>query len=186
MDVGCDLSSEVISIVSRCLKGQQIAFGELFARYQGMVFGLCLRMLRHREEAEDATQETFVRVANNLHRWDATRSFEPWLLTIAGNRCRTRLAKRSRQPKHSTLDYPVEDKSHLQAGARQLAEEVETVLRDVRSECRQAFLLFYQHQLPYAQIAEVLNVPLGTVKTWVHRARRELIERLQQRGTVSA
>lgn len=151
-----------------------------------MVFGLCLRMLRHREDAEDAVQETFVRVANNLHRWDSTKSFEPWLLTIAGNRCRTRLAKRCRQPKIGCLDVPVEDSSHLETPAAQLTEEVEMVLRTLRDELRVAFLLFYQKQLAYAEIAQQMNVPLGTIKTWVHRARKELIERLHQRGTICA
>ena len=68
-------------------------------------------MLGQREDAEDATQETFVRVAKNLHRWDPERKFEPWLLTIAGNRCRTRLSKRKRRPAHFPLEVPIADNS---------------------------------------------------------------------------
>lgn len=178
------MSAEVNALVGRCLSGQQRAFTELIGRYQGMVYGLCLRMLRQREEAEDATQETFVRVCNNLHRWDPERSFEPWLLTIAGNRCRTRLAKRSRQPLATGLDYPVEDSSHQEFEARHLAEEIDRVLDLMKSDCKQAFLMFYKNRLSYNEIAQHLDVPLGTVKTWVHRARRELIERLAKRGTL--
>ena len=62
---------------------------DLVNRFRGQVFGLCYRMLGQRQDAEDAAQETFVRVLKNLHRWDPARPFEPWLLTIAGNRCRT-------------------------------------------------------------------------------------------------
>lgn len=178
------MSTEVTLLVSRYLKGHQSAFNELFSRYQGMVFGLCLRMLGHRQEAEDAMQDTFVRVANSLKHWDHERSFEPWLLTIAGNRCRTLLAKRFRRPKVSSLAFPVEDMSPDEQSAAHLAEEMSRVLQQMRPDHRQAFLLFHQHQLPYQDIADRMNVPLGTVKTWVHRARQELVEQLQQRETI--
>ena len=138
-------------------------------------------MLGQREDAEDATQETFVRVVKNLHRWDPTRAFEPWLLTIAGNRCRTRLAKRKRRPTVFTLDYPVADATIENRKAELLAEEVSLGLVGIRDEYRKAFLLFHQKEMPYLEIAEVMEVPLGTVKTWVHRARRELISRLRKR-----
>ena len=101
-------------------------------------------MLGQREDAEDATQETFLRVVRNLHRWDPTRAFEPWLLTIAGNRCRTRLAKRMRRPSTLTLDYPVEDQSVELARAKLLNEEIDLALKHVRKEYRQAFLALSQ------------------------------------------
>lgn len=149
-----------------------------------MVFGLCLRMLGHRQEAEDATQDTFVRVANSLHHWDHQRGFEPWLLTIAGNRCRTLLAKRFRRPKTTPLEFPVEDHAPDEQRADHLAEEMFRVLQQMRPDHRQAFLLFHQQKLPYQDIANALGVPLGTVKTWVHRARLELVEQLQQREMI--
>lgn len=172
------------ALVNQCMNGRQPAYAELLRRYQGLIFGLCLRMLRHREDAEDATQETFVRIANNLHRWDQERSFEPWIMAIAGNRCRTRLAIRSRRRPMLSLDEPVADRSHLDQGAVHLAEEVDSVLKNVRRECRVAFEMFYRDEMPYADIAGELDVPLGTVKTWVHRARKELLERLKERGTL--
>ena len=153
-------------------------------RFQGQVFGLCLRMLGQRQDAEDAVQETFVRVLRNLARWDSERDFEPWLLAIAGNRCRTALANRKRRTASEAFPMDVADQAPSVEPARQLAEEVELALQDVRAEYRQAFLLFHQHELSYADIAESMEVPLGTVKTWVHRARQQLIERLRQRGVV--
>lgn len=180
------LSTEISLLVSRYLKGHQSAFNELFARYQGMVFGLCLRMLGHRQEAEDATQDTFVRVANSLQHWDHERNFEPWLLTIAGNRCRTMLAKRIRRPKVTPLEFPVEDTAPDQQRANHLAEEMARVLKTMRPDHCQAFLLFHQRHMPYQEIANAMGVPLGTVKTWVHRARQELVEQLQQRETIGS
>jgi RNA polymerase sigma-70 factor (ECF subfamily) len=156
----------------------------LVDRFRGQVFGLCLRMLGQRQDAEDAAQETFVRVLKNLHRWDPGRDFEPWLLAIAGNRCRTALATRKRRPAGEVLPEQVADHRPDQQSAQHLAEEVSLALETVREDYREAFVLFHEHQLSYEQIAQVMEVPLGTVKTWVHRARRGLIDRLRQRGMV--
>ncbi len=178
------MSEELPILVDRCLSGHQPAFGQLIDRFRGQVFGLCYRMLGQREDAEDATQETFLRVVRNLHRWDPERAFEPWLLTIAGNRCRTRLAKRMRHPNMMSLDYPIEDQSTELAQAKLLNEEIDLALQTVRAEYREAFLMFHKREMSYAEIARSLKIPLGTVKTWVHRARRELISRLRIRGVL--
>ena len=179
------MAEELTILVDRCLAGHQPSFRELIERFRGQVYGLCYRMLGQREDAEDATQETFVRVARNLHRWDPGRAFEPWLLTIAGNRCRTKLAKRMRRPNVLTLDYPVEDQTVENRKAELLAEEVHHVLATIREEYREALELFHNDELCYNEISERLNIPLGTVKTWVHRARRELIVKLRKRGVLS-
>lgn len=178
------MAGEMNVLIDRCLDGQDSAFSELIRRYQGMVYGLCVRMLGQREDAEDATQETFVRVCKNLHQWDPQRAFEPWLMTIAGNRCRTRLSKRSRRPSQISLEHPIPDQSFLETEARFLAEEIESVVETLKPDSRGAFLLFYREQLSYQEIANRLNVPLGTVKTWVHRARKELVDKLKLRGTL--
>jgi RNA polymerase sigma-70 factor (ECF subfamily) len=178
------LADELRELIDRCLARDQAAMLDLVERFRGQVFGLCFRMLGQRQDAEDAAQETFHRVLKNLSRWDRQRDFEPWLLAIAGNRCRTALASRmKRPPVHAILDPLPDDAPDLQA-ARNLAEEVELALRQVRQEYARAFLLFHKQELSYAAIGEVLGVPLGTVKTWVHRARRELIEILAKRGVV--
>jgi RNA polymerase sigma-70 factor (ECF subfamily) len=176
----CDLRA----LVRLCLGGDQAAMIALVERFRGQVFGLCYRMLGQRQDAEDAAQETFVRVLRNLHRWDQARDFEPWLLAIAGNRCRTALAARKRRPVAELAVELVPDGAPDRRAAEQLAEEVHLALRHLRDEYRQAFVLFHEHELSYAQIAEAMDVPLGTVKTWVHRARRDLIDQLRLRGAI--
>ena len=175
---------ELRELVRLCLAENQLAALELVKRYQGQVFGLCFSMLGHRQDAEDATQDTMIRVLKNLHRWDSDRDFEPWLLTIAGNRCRTRLAKRMKRPNLKSLDQIVVDQPSVMPANEHIAEEVDLALTDLREEYRQAFLLFHHNQCSYEEISHKLNIPLGTVKTWVYRARQQIIRKLEQRGVV--
>lgn len=168
-------------LLTRCLGGEQAALSELVHRYRERVVSFCFRWLGQRQDAEDAAQETLIRVCRHLPRWDATREFEPWLLAIAGNRCRTALAARRRRPTPQPLPEVANDE-HRQAQAHaQLVEEVRAALSGLRSDHRQAFLLFHEQHLGYAEIAERLGVPVGTAKTWVHRARRELMQCMLER-----
>jgi RNA polymerase sigma-70 factor, ECF subfamily len=180
------LTDYLRQLICRCLAGDQKAMIDLVDRFRGQVFGLCYRMLGHREDAEDAAQETFVRALRNLRSWDSGRDFEPWLLAIAGNRCRTALARRMRKPPARPLVEPVAARTPDAQAARQLAEEVALALSTLREQYRQAFLLFHQHELSYAEIAVALRCPIGTVRTWIHRARRELIRCLQAREVVES
>lgn len=169
-------------LVERCRRSDQAAIAALVDRYRDQVFGLCFRMLGQRQDAEDMTQESFVRAIRNLHRWDPERDFKPWLLAIAGNRCRSLLAVRMRRPVASSEVEHLPDRGPDLQAARHLQEEVTRALDRLRAEYRQAFLLFHDQQLSYAEIAEVLACPVGTVRTWIHRARRELAEQLRTRG----
>jgi RNA polymerase sigma-70 factor, ECF subfamily len=176
------LVDEVRALVRRSLAGEQTAMLALVERFQGQVYGLCYRMLGQRQDAEDMAQETFVRALRNLHQWDAQREFLPWLLAIAGNRCRSLLAQRMRRPRFTPMVEQLPDRQPDAQPARHLGEELKLALGHLRQEYRQAFLLFHEQELSYAEIGDALGCPLGTVKTWVHRARRELIAALRNRG----
>jgi RNA polymerase sigma-70 factor (ECF subfamily) len=176
------LANELTGLVDECLAGDQLALQKLVDRFRSQVFGLCFRMLGQKEDAEDATQETMLRVVRNLHRWDNQRAFEPWLLTIAGNRCRTRLARRSSRPPHFSLEHPVAEESDSRnAEMSWLKEEIRLAVAQLRPVYQQAFNLFHEQGMGYVKIAETMSIPLGTVKTWVHRARREVVEKLRKR-----
>jgi RNA polymerase sigma-70 factor (ECF subfamily) len=178
------LADAIRDLVSRCLTGEAGAVVELVERFRGQVFGLCLRMLRHREDAEDMTQEALVRAIRNLGRWDPQREFSPWLLAIAGNRCRTLMAARMKRPATGLPVETLADETPDPWGVRTLSEEVQRALGGLRDEHRTAFLLFHEQEFSYEEIAAALDCPLGTVKTWVHRARRELARELIRRGVV--
>jgi len=176
------LSSDVRSLVTASLAGDDGALQSLVERFRARVYGLCFRMLGHRQDAEDATQESLVRAVRGLSHWDETREFTPWLLTIAANRCRTRLAAKSkRRAPTSDVEHLVDTRPDL-LRARQTAEEVSAVLDLLRDDHRRAFVSFHVEGQSYAEIAEACNVPLGTIKTWVHRARREMAMKLRERG----
>lgn len=178
------MRDDELELVRRSLAGEQAAVAALVDAFRGAVFGLCYRMLGHRQDAEDVTQESFVRAMRSLARFDVSREFKPWLLAIAGNRCRTLLSTRKNRRVAAMPVEGIEDSLPSMEGARHLAEEVELALSQLRQEYRQAFSLFHQEQLSYAEIGEALGCPVGTVKTWVHRARKELAATLIQRGVV--
>ena len=122
------MPNEFCGLVDRCLAGEQGAILELVEQYQGQVFGLCLRMVRHRQDAEDLTQESLVRALRSLGHWDRERPFLPWLMTIAGNRCRTLLARRMTRPATTPLVEALPDTADDQEPARRLAEELQLAL----------------------------------------------------------
>jgi RNA polymerase sigma-70 factor (ECF subfamily) len=172
------------SLIRRCLDGDEVHMRLLVERFQGVVFGLCHRMLGHREDAEDVAQDVFLRVFRSLQKWDSSRPFKPWLLTIAANRCRTALSKRRRVP------TPTELQIHPQAGAADLeslglSEELQLALSELRDDYRMCFVLFHQQELSCAEVAEIMQCPEGTVKTWLHRTRRKLADSLIRRGVVT-
>jgi len=178
------LSKEVRELVRRSLAGDETARAALVVRYQGQVFSLCYRMLRHRQDAEDAAQETFVRAFRSLRSYDSKREFEPWLLAIAGNRCRSQLSLRVRAPRPQALHDELADEREIHDAGTGLAEEVGRAIDKLRADYRAAFVLFHQQHFSYAEISETLECPVGTAKTWVHRARREVARLLVERGVV--
>lgn len=178
------MSADDVRLVKRCQRDDPEAIRELVERYQGEVLGLCVRLLGDRHEAEDVAQEVFVRVFRSLHRWDPTRPLRPWIMTIAVNRCRTFLARRRKQPEAR------EDLGNVPArsggdGDGELLREIRQALEEVRPEYRIAFVLFHEQGRPYEFIAQALSRPVGTIKTWMHRCRQAVLERLKRRGMIS-
>jgi RNA polymerase sigma-70 factor (ECF subfamily) len=178
------VSAEEAALVRRCLRGEADAVRTLVDRFQADVYGLCVRLLRHRHDAEDVTQEVLLRVFRSLKRWDPSRPLKPWVMGIAVNRCRTWLSQRSRRP--DLADY-LQDTAAAPAAddSAELLREIHGAVADLRPEYRSAFVLFHERGQAYEDIAALLKRPVGTIKTWLHRARLEVLERLRQRGMVS-
>jgi RNA polymerase sigma-70 factor (ECF subfamily) len=181
-------------VVAQARQGRETAFRELIGRYQRPVFSLIYRLVRDREKAEDLAQDTFIKVLNALDRYDPSFKFSSWIFKIAHNTALDQLRKK--QPETLSLDgsphartadeieastfsaissdeNPEEYTSH-----REMGEEIEKALAGVRVEYRTAIILWHVEGRPYEEIAEIMGVPLGTVKTYIHRARNELRQRL--------
>jgi len=178
------VSAEDVTLVRRCLRGDPEAVRSLVGRFQAEVFGLCVRLLNHRQDAEDVTQEVFLRVFRSLRGWDPSRPLKPWVMGITVNRCRTWLAQRAKRPEladylQDTVAGPADDDSG------ELLREIRDALAELRLEYRTVFVLFHEQGQPYEEIAAALGRPVGTIKTWLHRARLEVLERLRRRGMVA-
>lgn len=173
------------TLAMHCLAGDAVASEALIERFHGEVFGLCMRLMAHRQDAEDITQEVFLRIFRSLHRWDSSRPLRPWIMGIAVNRCRTWLGRRGRRPE--SVDYlhetPDRDRSDDSA---ELTAELDRGLAELRPDYRTVFILFHEQGRSYEEIAETIDRPVGTVKTWLHRTRALLLDHLRARGFVAS
>lgn len=172
------IESEAL-LVERCISGDESAMRRFVQRFEGLVFGLSLRMMRRREDAEDVVQDVFLRTFRSLKRWDSERPLAPWIVAITANRCRTALVRRSKCPSPAPVTDHIPDRV---LGACELAEELQAAVRQLRPEFQNCFELFYLQELSVSEVGARLGVPQGTVKTWLYRARKELAEHLERRG----
>ncbi len=182
-------------VIEQALAGRERAFRELIGRYERPVFSLIYRLVRDRERAEDLAQDTFIKVLNALDRYDPSYKFSSWIFKIAHNTALDHL--RRREPETLSLDgsphartaaeieattlSPASDDESPEdfAASREVGEEIERAIGTIRAEYRTAILLCHVEGRPYEEIAEIMNVPLGTVKTFIHRGRNELKKQLQ-------
>lgn len=174
-------------LVDRFRNADDSAFAELFRRHRDLVYRVCIQFLRHHEDAEDLTQETFRRVASSIQRWDNRRPIEPWLVAIAGNRCRTFLTRRRGELtgvdwSETSAILPIQSPTFRENEVR---EELQIVFAEFPGPARNAFARVHQDGWSYQQVSDELGVPVGTIKTWVHRARLALIDRLRPPREVS-
>jgi RNA polymerase sigma-70 factor (ECF subfamily) len=172
--------------VQRTLAGDPQAFGELVQRYERDVFNLAYRMLNDRGEAEDAAQEAFLRAYANLGRYDVTRSFKTWVLSITSNHCIDRLRRRRLTwlsleeplPPHPALtsDIPGPEEATLTNERNQLVQDM---LAELSPDYRLAVVLRYWYELSYAEIAEMLDTTESAIKSRLFRARQLLADQLE-------
>jgi RNA polymerase sigma-70 factor (ECF subfamily) len=186
---------EDTEILRRCLAGDERAYRELVERYQRQVYSLALRMVRQAEDAEDLTQETFVRMFRALDRYDPSRPFGAWLFTIASRLCIDHLRRRRVRPISMFQREPgSEEERVIEAVDPGLRPEEWTSHEEEERNARQLIdslpphyrivvVLRHQHDLSYEQIAETLHLPLGTVKARIHRARALLKRHLEGERT---
>ena len=163
------------ALIAAALAGRSDAFGELVTRYERAVYNLALRTLRDRTEAEDAAQEAFFKAYRALATFRPGAKFSTWIFTICYRGCCDRLAKRKRL---SGDELP--DRADPSAGPEALAERSDEAQRlrgaidALPEKYRTVITLYHLQGKQYEEIATVLNLPLGTVKTHLFRAKEQL------------
>jgi RNA polymerase sigma-70 factor (ECF subfamily) len=171
-------------LVVRARQGDEAAFEQLVLRHQRYVFNLAYRVLGDYTEAEDMTQEAFVRVWRGLSGFRGQARFTTWLYRIVHNLCLNRLPGLRREllqtePLEEVLADPGPSPADLFAVREQMAF-LHAQLDRLPEKYRLVLTLRYLQHLSYDEIAAALEMPMGTVKTHIHRARRLLRERLSQ------
>lgn len=171
-------------LVHACQANDPMALKDMVERFQADVYRVCCRLMNDPHEAEDVAQESFIRVFRSLHTWDQERPLKPWILSIAINRCRTALAKRVRRPSLSSLLDTNPGKEVTADRSSDLQQEIDAAVNELRDEYREVFVLFHTEEMPYETIGSMMQKPVGTIKTWLHRARLAIVQRLAERGVV--
>lgn len=188
-------------LVERFCRGDRTAFDELVSRYQSRVYSLCYRWLSDAELAEETAQDVFVAAFRALGGFRGESSFSTWVFRIAVNHCRNARLHRMRRAwgRHESFDGAPEDDD---APTRQIADEdaqmadrglhrreagtlVQAALAELDDEHRQVLILRDVEDLAYEDIADILDLPRGTVKSRIHRARAELAQKLARRVRAS-
>lgn len=171
------------SLVSRTRRGEAEAFGELVQRYQQSVFNVCYRMMLERRDAEDLTQETFMRAYQRLGLFDRERPFGPWIRRIAANLCLNRI-KSQKPPEmrlHDERDY-LSVRGELNLGSQhELTEEqasIREAILELPSNYRAVIELRHYQEMSYKEISTQLNIPVSDVKSHLFRGRKQLAKRM--------
>jgi RNA polymerase sigma-70 factor (ECF subfamily) len=182
-------------VVRLAQQGRELAFRELVRRYERPVFSLIFRMVRDRETSEDLAQDAFIKVLNHIDKYSPEFKFSSWLFKIANNVAIDHLRRRRIDTismdgsPHATTAADVEASSiELESDqenaleeleARELGSAIEQAIGKLRPEYRACIMLRHVEGRSYEEIAATLDLPLGTVKTYIHRARHELRKALE-------
>ena len=182
-----------VELVRGALAGSEWAFREIVLRYQAPVYRLVVRMMRDPSRSEELAQDAFVKAFRSLHTYDAQRKFAAWLLAIARNVAidELRRGKLHTQPLEESGSDGVQVGATLESGdptpalvveRLELAKALETAIGCLRPEYREIVTLRHEQELDYGEIAEITGMPVGTIKSSLHRARKELAEHMERLG----
>jgi len=172
-----------LELIQRSLNQDMEAWAQIMINYKRAVFGVSLGILRNTADAEDTAQEAFIRAYEKLHTYNMQRKFSTWLFTVAANLCKNKLrrAKFSTALKEEQWVEGGEDPAQIHE-RDELQQKVRKALDKLRFDYRAPMVLRFYADLDYKEIADVLGVPEGTVKTRLHRGKQDLKKIMDKEG----
>jgi RNA polymerase sigma-70 factor (ECF subfamily) len=173
-------SAEDRDLIRRYLEGDVSAFDELMRAHEDRVFAISLRMMKNRDAALDATQDVFLTVFRKADRYKEQAAFSTWLYRVAVNTCYDHLRRQQRKRTQSMPDHvdPSDPRGGDEFHAVELRPDIETALADLTPEFRAAVILVDLDGMSLEGAADTLEIPVGTVKSRVFRARKQLAKEL--------
>jgi len=180
------------ALIQAALNGDEKAYETLLSKYKNLVYTIMIKMVRNPQEAEDLTQEAFMKAFNSLASFNEEFAFSTWLMKIATNNCIDFLRKKKLRTYsiHEPIQYkdekieidmadtePSPEKSLLQEERKKV---LENAVKELPERYRYVIILRHKDEKSYEEIAEILNLPLGTVKAQIFRAREMLNKKLKQ------
>ncbi|MFP4141374.1 MAG: RNA polymerase sigma factor [Planctomycetota bacterium] len=176
-------SEEEQKLLARCRKGDKAAFGQIVKRYAGAAIGTAQMMLSCHMEAQDASQEAFVKAWKNIKRFDGRSKFYTWFSVILRNCCRDRLRKRKGKQTAELTDGHVDENPHYDPHHRVEADERQKRIREAVMSLpiihREVIVMSHFQDMSYKEMAAELGIPIGTVTSRLHAARNALRTRLE-------
>jgi RNA polymerase sigma-70 factor (ECF subfamily) len=187
----------VAQLVRRCASGDAVAWEEIVQRFHRRIYNICYRFAGSAEDAQDLTQEVFIKVYRTVGSFDGEKaSFNTWLTAVTRNLLVDHFRRTRNERATDSMDAPQggeEDGATLwerlatdspspqvHVESRERREMVHRALQEISPDLREAVILRDLQDMDYAEIAQVLNVPEGTVKSRINRGRAELARRLQR------
>jgi RNA polymerase sigma-70 factor (ECF subfamily) len=169
-----------LELARRAHRGDAAAFDELVQRFHRAIYRVCWRLLRS-SDADDVAQDTFVRAFVHFERFDPDRPVLPWLVAIARRLCLDLLRRRKMMARIETVPIadPLAPGPESEASLREQLSRLDRALADLDEGPREAVVLFHIEGMSYRDIAAALEVPMGTVMTWLHRGRAQLKQAIE-------
>jgi RNA polymerase sigma-70 factor (ECF subfamily) len=162
-------NTEDIKLIKRCQQGEISAFETLYYNYGEMLFRIAIRMLKQKEDAEDAVQTTFVKLYHGIGKYRFQSKFSTYLIRIVMNVCFDQLKKRKRMS-----GEPITEKASTNQGNLDLRLELDKAIHTLPPQQKACFSLFAIEDRPQEEIADILNITLGGVKSNIFQAKAKL------------
>jgi len=172
---------EDINVIKEIRNGKKNEFAWIVKKYEDRLYSFVLRMVRNEEDALDLTQESFIKAFSSVDKFDERYSFKNWLFTIASHHTIDFLRKKGKISESQLVDKDI-GKPFISHIDRIIADErtkkLEHEIEQLPENYRMVILLKYKEEMKIEDVAKIMEIPVGTIKVWLHRARAQLKKRM--------